>query len=277
MSTTIRFPPPPPTRNELSSEQRARLMRSNSKLARSLAARPMSSTFPTSRQEVPILPHILHGRSKSVTKVDMDSIRVVTQSPDSVSSSTTSSSHNSSRKPSLATIPGSPPYDHASFDSLNLRPPSFRLPSESALRREKLRRVRKMLGDGVPTDLIFPSSAEELALIVTPTSVASREWLLVDLNKPLPTKPARQHQSLATWEPATRRNKLYREHSKERPSGGAQRLESIAESAKESRPSSVQVLGVSASAGMNGRGRSRRFIEGEVMFDQIAATWNRGW
>ena len=42
MSTTpiIRFPPPPPTRNELSSEQRAKLMRSNTKLGQVLGSTP---------------------------------------------------------------------------------------------------------------------------------------------------------------------------------------------------------------------------------------------
>lgn len=42
MSTTatIRFPPPPPTRNELTSEQRAKLIRTNNKLGQVLGSTP---------------------------------------------------------------------------------------------------------------------------------------------------------------------------------------------------------------------------------------------
>lgn len=36
----IRFPPPPPTRNELSSEQRAQLIRTNNKLGQVLGSTP---------------------------------------------------------------------------------------------------------------------------------------------------------------------------------------------------------------------------------------------
>lgn len=36
----IRFPPPPPTRNDLSSEQRAKLIRTNNKLGQVLGSTP---------------------------------------------------------------------------------------------------------------------------------------------------------------------------------------------------------------------------------------------
>lgn len=39
-ATVIRFPPPPPTRNELSSEQRAKLIRTNNKLGQVLGSTP---------------------------------------------------------------------------------------------------------------------------------------------------------------------------------------------------------------------------------------------
>ena len=42
---------------------------------------------------------------------------------------------NPSRRPNLETIPGSPPYGQADFA---INPPAFSLPSESAVRREKL-------------------------------------------------------------------------------------------------------------------------------------------
>lgn len=39
-TATIRFPPPPPTRNELTSEQRAKLIRTNNKLGQVLGSTP---------------------------------------------------------------------------------------------------------------------------------------------------------------------------------------------------------------------------------------------
>ena len=116
------------------------------------------------------------------------------------------------------------------------------------MRREKMRRVRKMLGDGVPADLVFPSSPEESEseedspLISTPTSTMSREWLLVNVNKPLPSEPdepvpapkpgrTSQAQPKKAKEPVARRNRLFKERTKEKPSKSAKPLESIAESA----------------------------------------------
>ena len=194
-----------------------------------------------------------------------------------------------SRKPNLDTIPGSPTYDP--LTSAPLEPPTFYIPSDAAMRREKMRRVRKMLGDGVPHDLVFPSSPEESEseedspLVATPTSTMSREWLLVDTEKPLPTPaerskplplepPARAEAKKATKENA-RRDRLYKERPKDKPSKSARRLESIEESAKEkeAKAESLTVVGVSASLGMHGRGKSRRFIKGDVPFDQIGTAW----
>ena len=269
-----------------------------------------------------------HSRNKSIVKVDMDAVRSNSSSPDSVSSSASGSSYkmttsirtqadelawrapytfqrppllklsvpNLSRKPNLETIPGSPPYNQTGF---SVDPPTFSLPSESSLRRQKLRRVKKVLGDGVPADLLFPSSvnsdseSEDSPLLSTPTSAMSCEWLLADAQeKPLPEVPAPpvpSHQVIAPMpvelahllkpEPPKAKareahpNRLFKEKPKKRPSAGAQRLESIRESAREVRPPSLTAVGVSASAGMNGKGRSRRFIEGEVQFDQICTAF----
>ena len=279
-------------------------------------------------------PFRTHSRSKSAPKVDMDTVRASAKSPDSVASrASSSSSHKSavsvrvktdelawrspysptqrppllqlsvpnpprSRKPCLETIPGSPPFNQTTG---TYEPPSFSIPSDAAMRREKMRRVRKMLGEGVPTDLVFPSSPEESdseedsPLLSTPTSTMSREWLLVDtaqpnMNKPLPYKPLPSEPSspvseLDSTRPAlkprvskgkehvARRNRLFKERTKERPSKGAKPLESIAESAKETRPDSLTCVGVSASAGMSGLGKSRRFVKGEIHMDQIGTVW----
>ncbi|TFK78667.1 hypothetical protein K466DRAFT_506934, partial [Polyporus arcularius HHB13444] len=341
-AAVIRFPPPPPTRNELSSEQRAKLIRTNNKLGQVLGSTPhvldLSYVVPKTQIELPPPPKTptssrnpfrSHSRSKSVPKVDMDAVRASANSPDSVASRASSTSHKStlsvrvkadelawrspypvqrppllrlsvpnptrSRKPRLETIPGSPPYDQLTG---SYEPPSFSIPSDAAMRREKMRRVRKMLGDGVPSDLVFPSSSEESdseedsPLLSTPTSTMSREWLLVDsaepdMNKALPLEPTSSSppaQSQSTRvsskqretkpkEPVIRRNRLFKDRTKERPSKAAKPLESIAESAKETRPSSVTCVGVSASAGMSGLGKSRRFVQGELHMDQIGTVW----
>ena len=162
------------------------------------------------------------------------------------------------------------------------------------MRREKMRRVRKMLGDGVPHELVFPispqesESEEDSPLVETPTSTISmsREWLLVDvnLNKTLPTPRAHEvSKPLPVPVPApaftermqkkARRDRLYKERPKDKLSKGARRLESIAEGAADARIESITVVGVSASAGMDGRGKSRRFIKGDVPFDQIGTAW----
>ena len=157
-----------------------------------------------------------------------------------------------------------------------------------------MRRARLPTDQRVGSSAPFPDSdsdSEDSPLIPTPTSAMSREWLLVDVQKPLPDVPVPLSASLdrsaspqpihipiakPTPEPPRslkqrggHRSRLYKERPKERPSEGAKRLESIKESAREFRPPSLTAVGVSASAGMSGKGKSRRFIEGEVQFDQI--------
>ncbi|EJF63739.1 hypothetical protein BD309DRAFT_948459 [Dichomitus squalens] len=329
----IRFPPPPPTRNELSSEQRAKLIRTNNKLGQVLGSTPhvldLSYTVaPAPHTELPAPPKTPtssrnpfrgHARKKSSPKADLEAMRKDATSPDSVASRRSTSSvrvktdelawrtpysvqrppllkllvpsspsPSRSRKPNLDTIPGSPTYEPLA--SAPIEPPTFYIPSDAAMRREKMRRVRKMLGDGVPHDLVFPSSPEESEseddspLVATPTSTMSREWLLVDTNKPLPTpaelsKPlpvapsARAEVKKKAAKENARRDRLYKERPKDKPSRSVQRLESIEENAKEAKHESLTVVGVSASLGMHGRGKSRRFIQGDVPFDQIGTAW----
>ncbi len=195
-----------------------------------------------------------------------------------------------SRKPKLDTIPGSPPFDRPSGGQ---ELATFQVPSDAAMRREKMRRVRKMLGDGVPHELVFPTSPQESEseedspLVETPTSTISmsREWLLVDvnMNKPLPIPRAHEvskplpipipAQATGPPQKKVRRDRLSKERPKDKPSKGVRRLESIAEGTPDAHIESITVLGVSASAGMDGRGKSRRFIRGDVPFDQIGTAW----
>ncbi|KAI0372012.1 hypothetical protein BV20DRAFT_1034880 [Pilatotrama ljubarskyi] len=327
-ATVIRFPPPPPTRNELTPEQRAKLIRSNNKLGQVLGSTPhvLDSTYripapklpeeqsaprpktPTSSRN----PFRTHGRSKSVPKVDLDALRA--NSPDSVSSSRSSSSRksapgprpvaddeqawrspypaqrppllklsapSSSRKPRLETIPGSPPFDQLTS---SMDPPSFSIPSDAAVRREKMRRLRRRLGDNVPTELVFPSfpedsdseSEEDSPLVSTPTSTMSREWLLI--HKPLPDEPyptSEVHRALPDIPIVKQglRHRLWKEKPKERLSKGAKRLESIAETAAETHGEQVTCVGVTVSAGMQGKGKSRRFVQGDLAMDQIGTVW----
>ncbi|KAI1798148.1 hypothetical protein LXA43DRAFT_875772 [Ganoderma leucocontextum] len=332
----IRFPPPPPTRNDLSSEQRAKLIRTNNKLGQVLGSTPhvLDLSYivpPAAHRELPAPPRTPtssknpfrgHSRKKSSPKVDMDAMRADAKSPDSVASTTSRRSTSSvrvktdelawrtpysvkrppllqlslppspspSRKPKLDTIPGSPPFDELSGPP---EPAKFHIPSDAAMRREKMRRVRKMLGDGVPHELVFPSSPgeseseseEDSPLVETPTSTISmsREWLLVDvnMNKPLPTPQVQELRSKPLPIPVpvgppskkARHDRLHKERPKDKPSKGGRRLESIAEGTADARIESITVVGVSASAGMDGRGKSRRFIKGDVPFDQIGTAW----
>lgn len=264
-----------------------------------------------------------HSRSKSAPKADIDALRA--NSPDSVSSSGSASSRKSSssarpladneqawrspypakrppllklstpgssRKPNLETIPGSPPFDQIGF---SMDPPSFSIPSDAAVRREKMRRLRRRLGENVPADLVFPSSPEESdseedsPLLSTPTSMTSREWLLV--RKPFPGEPEFElvlprgqaaerplpkipEPVPLAKEPFRVRHRLFKERPKEKPSKGAKRLESIAESSPDAVTGEhITCVGVAASAGMQGKGKSRRFVQGELSLDQIGGAW----
>ncbi|CDO70617.1 hypothetical protein BN946_scf184748.g14 [Trametes cinnabarina] len=330
----IRFPPPPPTRNELTPEQRAKLIRTNNKLGQVLGSTPhvLDSTYrvpkPSSRDDFPSPsspptstrnPFRTHSRSKSLPQADMDALRA--NSPDSVSSGGSVSSRKSStstrslpvsdperewrspypvagerppllklsapspsRKPRLETIPGSPPFDKL---AATIDPPTFTIPSDAAMRREKMRRLRRKLGDNVPVDLVFSSpeeseSEEDSPLVSTPTSSVSRDWLVSD--KPLPEKPrvvvhevaerplpqlpsAKEKKS--SWAAGRR---LFKSRPKTKPSEGAVRLDSITENG--SGKEAIVCVGVSASAGVDGFGKSRRFVHGsQLHLDQIGTAW----
>ncbi|OCH86001.1 hypothetical protein OBBRIDRAFT_269140 [Obba rivulosa] len=72
-------------------------------------------------------------------------------------------------EPTLKTVPGSPAYAASDWyeddDSLSTlmeppRTPSFNITSEAFSRREKMRRLTRRLGEGIPAHLVFPSSSD---------------------------------------------------------------------------------------------------------------------
>ncbi|RPD70531.1 hypothetical protein L226DRAFT_547705 [Lentinus tigrinus ALCF2SS1-7] len=314
----IRFPPPPPTR--------AKLRPTNNKHGQVLGNTPhvldLSYLVPKTQIELSSSPKTptssrnpfrMHSRSKSVPKIDMDTVRASARSPHSITSRAFSTSrtssvrirvkthglawrspytaqhppllqpsvpnHPRSRKPQLETILRSPPFDQTTG---SYEPSSLSIPSDTAMRRKKMRMLRKMLREGVPTDLVFALSPEESdskedsRLFSTSISTMSLEWLLVDTPlpyKPLPFEPS----SPVVPEPeptptaSTPRDTNPKECS--RPSTGAKPLESIADSTNESRPDSLTCIAVSASAGVNALGKSRRFVKNDVHMDQIRTVW----
>ncbi|KAL4247364.1 hypothetical protein ABKN59_009015 [Abortiporus biennis] len=125
------------------------------------------------------------------------------------------------RRPKLDTIPGSPPWDVTSYDQKNIHiitsdvqpssslavsqrheeeevsptssdfisslpaEPGFIIPTEASLKRDKMRRLKKKLGEGVPVDLVFRPVAymdddvqvgqeEENVLVDLPSSISSK-------------------------------------------------------------------------------------------------------
>ena len=96
-------------------------------------------------------------------------------------------------KPDLETIPGSPPctkttYKQAeSFSCLadsDTSPsvPTFNIPTDARIRRDKMRRLTKKLGEGVPMHLVFPPSAQSddedviVDIPSTPSSVCTMSF-----------------------------------------------------------------------------------------------------
>ncbi|KAJ3511248.1 hypothetical protein NLJ89_g4206 [Agrocybe chaxingu] len=119
------------------------------------------------------------------------------------------------RSLNIETIPASPPPTRASFFATtpsptsseeefsvqflpdpndlpsprnSLVPSTFTIPSENSLRKQKMDRLRKKLGSGVPLQLVFPKDAESSDSDNFPSSPASdcTESTLVDTTAPLP-------------------------------------------------------------------------------------------
>lgn len=224
--------------------------------------------------------------------------------------------------PTLDPIPGSPQDishdgDGTPPDSPNA--PTFDLASDASMRRKKLRRLTRKLGEGVPIELVFPSSSnseldsdeEETPLLETPSSDLNHPFAL-----PLPTIPEslaedarlRHRNGTADQAPrkssftkdagkrSTRRDAVYvlegpEEHGLREgafeslcigsPVGTTLDTKSkkkgrVEHSGKHAREKQTVCVGVSASAGLDGKGRSRRWVQGPIPFDQIAGSWHMG-
>lgn len=122
--------------------------------------------------------------TESLTSADSWRPRKVVRKPPPSYQQTRSPSP-ASIKPSLETIPASPPFDivpedeavgghRRSISFASFGPPrplsdiesvEFDIPSDASIRLSKMERVRRKLGDGVPVELVFPdeeSTPEEL-------------------------------------------------------------------------------------------------------------------
>ncbi|KAH8110208.1 hypothetical protein DFH11DRAFT_1514732 [Phellopilus nigrolimitatus] len=81
-----------------------------------------------------------------------------------------------------------------SRDSLcdSLYEPAFNIPSSTSLRREKMARICKLLGEGVPVDLVFPATevAEDYKVVldIRPPSAAAELEVLTETPPPPPPK-----------------------------------------------------------------------------------------
>lgn len=192
--------------------------------------------------------------------------------------------------------------------------PSFSIPSEAAIRRAKMQRLTRKLGDGVPPELVFPTaswqdseweSEEDSPLLETP--VSDRK---LPFSRALPTIPEKRPTTASTetrvevvatavQSPCSGkerrhsyRNAIYVIDSPDEhglgdgwnlvcvgdPSTNRRSTDRCLEpSLKRESTGEVVCLGVSASAGPVGKGRSGRWVEGAVALDQIASPgWHTG-
>lgn len=190
--TSVVFPRPPPTYNTLSQAQRAQLLRSSAKLGQILGSTPHILDDTEAPQISPPRRSSSlseHSRSPSVASTASTS----STSSDSGHSERAWRASFSTRKPplmrigkvpsvppSLDMIPGSPRVLRASgrispqsSPGGSPQEPSFGIASDAALRRQKMRRLARRLGEGVPVHLVFPpntESDEDEVLIDSPTS-----------------------------------------------------------------------------------------------------------
>ncbi|PCH39898.1 hypothetical protein WOLCODRAFT_136549 [Wolfiporia cocos MD-104 SS10] len=340
----IRFPPPPPTRNELTAAQRAQLMRSNKKLGQLLGSTPhVLDTHPVSssslRVEIPARrsnekPHRKfwggHKRSKSSPLGD-DSESNNSSSPRSSTSTAPRSSTEgrasaatlnseqawrtpyrpTARPPLLKLHPAGPSSkpkskpeplrNDAEADISTGLPdspsaPAFNITSESAMRRKKMQRLQRKLGEGVPVELVFPTAADggvddadssssdndETPLLETPSSAQQLPFSLPTIHEeraPMRRTSITAGKNLRPSSPeAMYIASTLEEHGFEKlcigvPPAAGDVGGSKRPSGKMRRDKELVCVGVSASAGIGGRGRSRRWVQGPVPFDQVQGSW----
>ncbi|KIJ62351.1 hypothetical protein HYDPIDRAFT_30604 [Hydnomerulius pinastri MD-312] len=187
-ATAVAFPPPPPTSNNLSSQERNALIRSSKKLGRILGDVPRfidedhdavspSASRPSTSSGLPQLTRTTTGS----TTASFASTQSTSRKPEKESSW---GKRKPTHLPPLLKLSGGVAVDSSSptLSSPYQRPPTRRAsvlstapsivsnapstnssssaegPSESTQRRTKLERLRRKLGDEVPSDAVFPSS-----------------------------------------------------------------------------------------------------------------------
>ncbi|KAJ7584244.1 hypothetical protein C8J56DRAFT_953035 [Mycena floridula] len=178
-STKIVFPAPPPTTNSLTSTQRAQLLRTTKKLERLLGTAPHVLDLDLIGEDPFYVD--LYKTSSRESSSSYDSSTSLKRSLSSASTRSSRSSVSSRRLkedvfttklpvlklslpvPQLESIPASPLSGTFDDKRFMLRPssvlpsisPRFSIPSNNSIRRQKLERLRRTLGDGVPLNMVF--------------------------------------------------------------------------------------------------------------------------
>ncbi|KAG6909768.1 hypothetical protein DXG01_015484 [Tephrocybe rancida] len=155
---TVVFPTPPPTTNDLSPDERARLVRSSKKIARVLGATPRfvdseseNYTRMPSTRKPPML------RLETSLETIPASPRTPTLTPAPVPSKSRTLTTRHRRSPPLDGSLSSSPYKAEADSPLSSPTESlFVIPSQATTRRRKMDRLRRLLGEDVPVGLVFP-------------------------------------------------------------------------------------------------------------------------
>ncbi|KAK0199701.1 hypothetical protein DFS33DRAFT_184474 [Desarmillaria ectypa] len=216
-TTKIVFPPPPPTTNCLSSLERSRLLRKTKKLERVLGSAPhfiddplvLDLPFSTDSESISSRPSTSSlcsmDSSRSlyrVTSIDRPRSRSMPSRRLSVEEPWPSSKPplmKLSKSPgALPSIPASPLVVHSFSPSAMTPPdsptaPEFIIPTNNSLRRQKMDRLRRKLGDGVPVDLVFPKQRES---VVVQARVEKFTPVLIS-PPPVPPKPLQSRDSIS--------------------------------------------------------------------------------
>jgi len=228
----VTYPPPPPTSNILTLQERNQFVRSTKKIGKVLGSTPhlfddlhktdpvdIDLTTPPSPDKTHleifdrrVSNHKRPGSSSSYSSMSTEStdtwssfsssrsissytetinstdswrVRKPTRKPPPLLRLTSntvaerSPSATASVKPTLETIPGTPPSEIIAGDGSSgsqryspktisfaafgpPKAPSFDIPSETSLRWAKMERLKRRLGDGVPAELVFPSDNIEV-------------------------------------------------------------------------------------------------------------------
>ncbi|KAJ7125525.1 hypothetical protein C8R43DRAFT_1240820 [Mycena crocata] len=99
--------------------------------------------------------------------------------------------------------------------------PSFSLPSTNSLRRQKMDRLRRTLGDGVPLDLVFPDEeTHPVPILCTPSAASSDEDLPRRVPRPRSSQTPRisaARDSLVVPTAHAPRQRFFVQHSRPAP------------------------------------------------------------